>query len=159
LQHQKEKVEAKLRQVLAQHERADQEEEAIAPARHAEQHRRQAQLKRLAHQAARIAAFLAANEPTRGQQGQELQSNVTDNESAKLFTAHGVLQGYTSQALVDAKPQVIVQAEAVGNGQDYGQVPPMVAGAKAHVQALGLPEDYCAGKIFSAESNYSNLTG
>jgi transposase len=149
------KLEAKLQQVLAQHERADKEEgEATAPAQHAEQQRRQAQLKRLEQQAARIAAFLAVNDPKRGKQGQELQSNVTDNESAKMFTAHGVLQGYNSQALVDAKHQVIVHAEAFGNGQDYGHVTPMLEGAKANVQAIGLPEEYFAGKILSADSNY-----
>jgi transposase len=148
LRRKQEKLEAKLQQVLAQHERADQEEEATAPAQHAEQQRRQAQLKRLEHQAARIEAFLAANEPKRGKQGRELQSNVTDNESAKMFTAHGVLQGYNSQALVDAKHQVIVHAEAFGNGQDYGHVRPMLEGAKVTVQTLGLAEDYFAGKIF-----------
>jgi transposase len=154
LRRKQEKLEAKLQQVLAQHERADKEEAATAPARPAEQQRRQEQLKRLEQQAARIEAFLAANEPKRGKQGQELQSNVTDNESAKMFTAHGVVQGYNSQALVDAKHQVIVHAAAFGNGQDYGHVPPMLEGAKAHMQALGLPEDYFAGKIFSADSNY-----
>jgi transposase len=149
------KLEAKLQQVLAQHERADQEEgEATAAARSAEQQRRQDQIKRLEQQAARIEAFLATHDPKRGKQGQELQSNVTDNESAKMFTAHGVLQGYNSQALVDAKHQVIVHAAAFGNGQDYGHVPPMLEGVKAHAQALGLPQDYFAGKIFSADSNY-----
>ena len=126
-----EKVAAKLQQVLAQPERADKEEEATVPAQPAEQQRRHDQLKRL-----------------------ERQSDVTDNESAKMFTAPGVLQGYNSQALVDAKPQVIVPAEAVGNGQDYGQVPPRLEGAKAKVQALGLPAAYFAGPIFSADSNY-----
>jgi transposase len=155
LRRKQEKLEAKLQQVLAQHERADKEEgEATAAARHSEQQRRHDQLQRLERQAARIKTFLAANDPKRGKQGQELQSNVTDNESAKLFTAHGVLQGYNSQALVDAKHQVIVHAEAFGNGQDYGHVPPMLEGAKAHVQAIGLGEDYFAGKILSADSNY-----
>jgi transposase len=155
LRRKKEKVEEKLQRVLAQPEHADQEEgEATAAARRAEQQRRQEQLKRLAQQAARIEAFLATHEPKRGKQGQELQSNVTDNESAKMFTAQGVLQGYNSQALVDAKPQVIVHAEAFGNGQDYGHVPPRLEGAKGNVQAIGLPEEYFAGKIFSADSNY-----
>jgi transposase len=57
------KLEAKLQQVLAQHERADREEEATAPARPVEQQRRQDQLQRLEQQAARIEAFLAAHEP------------------------------------------------------------------------------------------------
>lgn len=120
----------------------------------AEQQRRQDQLKRLEQQAAPIEAFLATNEPKRGKQGHELQSNVTDNESAKMFTAHGVLQGYNSQALVDAKQQGIVHAEAFGNGQDYGHVAQMLAGAKANTEAIGLGEDYFAGKILSADSNY-----
>jgi transposase len=157
LRRKQEKVEAKLRQVLVQHERADKEEgEATVAARGAGQHRRQDQLQRLEQQAARIAAFLAANEPKRGKQGQELQSNVTDNESAQRFTAHGVLQGSKSQALVDAKHQVILHAEAFGKGQDYGHVPPRLAGAKGHVQAMGLGEDYFAGKILSADSNYQS---
>jgi hypothetical protein len=97
---------------------------------------------------------LATNEPKGGKPGHELQSNITDNESAKMFTAHGVLQGYNSQALVDAKHQVIVHAEAFGNGQDYGHVTPMLDGAKENVQAIGLSEEYFAGKILSADSNY-----
>jgi transposase len=149
------KLEEQVKRVLAQHERADQEEgEAIATARRSEQQKRQAQLKRLEPQAARLAPFLVAHEPQRGKRGQERQSNVTANESAKRFTAHGVLQGYNSPALVDAQHQVIVQAEAFGNGQDYGHVAPRLEGAKAHVQAIGLGEDYFAGKSLSAESTY-----
>jgi transposase len=155
LRRKQEKLAAKLQQVLAQYERADQEEgEAIAAERLSEQQRRHDQLQRLEKQAAHIEAFLATNDPKRGKQGQELQSNITENESAKMFTAHGVLQGYNSQALVDAKPQGIVHAEAFGNGQDYGHVTPMLEGAKAHVQAIGLGEDYFAGKILRADSNY-----
>jgi hypothetical protein len=44
--------------------------------------------------------------------------------------------------------------EAFGNGQDYGHVPLMLGGAKAHVQAIGPGEDYFAGKLLSADSNY-----
>ena len=155
LRRKQEKLEAKLKEVLAQHEAADKEgEAALGTGGRTERDKKQEQLKRLEHQAARIEAFLAAHDPKRGKQGQEIQSNVTDNESAKMFTAHGVVQGYNSQALVDAKHQVIVHAEAFGNGQDYGHVPPMVEGAKAHVQAIGLGEDYFAGKILSADSNY-----
>lgn len=155
LRRKQDKLEEKLQRVLAQHERADKEEGAAsAPARHSEQQKVQDQLERLEQQAARIEAFLATHDPKRGRQGQELQSNVTDNESAKMFTAHGVLQGYNSQALVDAKHQVIVHAEAFGNGQDYGHVAPMLEGAKESTKAIGLGEEYFTGKILSADSNY-----
>jgi transposase len=149
------KLEEKVKRVLAQHERADKEEaETSTTAGGSERQRRQAQLERLEQQAARIDAFLAAHESKRGKRGQELQSNVTDNESAKMFTAHGVIQGHNSQALVDAKHQGLIHAEAFGNGQDYGHVAPMLAGAKAHTQAIGLGQEYFAGKILSADSNY-----
>ncbi len=36
-----------------------------------------------------------------------------------MLTSHGTIQGYNSQALVDDKNQVIIHAEAFGNGQDH----------------------------------------
>jgi transposase len=155
LRRKKEKLEEKLQRVLAQHERADKEEGKLDTTTGCvEQQRRQEQLERLEHQAARIEAFLATHDPKRGKQGQELQSNVTDNESAKMHTAHGVIQGYNSQALVDAKHQVILHAEAFGKGQDHGHVRPMLEGAKESMKAIGLGEEYFVGKILSADSNY-----
>jgi hypothetical protein len=71
-----------------------------------------------------------------------------------MHTAHGVIQGYNRQALVDAKHPVIVHAEAFGKGQDQEQVRPMLEGAKESTQAMGLGEEYCVGKILSADSNY-----
>jgi transposase len=155
LRRKQEKLEEKVKRVLEQHAAADREgEAAIANADHAEQDKGQEQIERLEKQAARIQAFLEKHEPKRGKRGKELQSNVTDNESAKMQTAHGVIQGYNSQAIVDAKHQVIMHAEAFGTGQDYGHVAPLLAGAKANAQAIGLPEQYFVGKILSADSNY-----
>ena len=42
------------------------------------------------------------------------KSNRTDNESAKMATDKGVIQGYTGVAAVDAKHQIIVEAQAHG---------------------------------------------
>jgi hypothetical protein len=91
--------------------------------------------------------------PKRGKRGKELHSNVTDNDSAKMQSAHGVIQGSNGQARVDSTQQVIVHAEALGNGQDYGHVAPVLARAKATVEAIGLPADYFEGKLFSADSH------
>jgi transposase len=149
------KLEEKVKKLLAVHARADQQEEAACTAAPpTAQDKGHEQIQRLEKHAARIAQFLAAHAPKRGKRGKELQSNVTDNESAKMQTAHGVIQGYNAQALVDAKHQVIVHAAAFGNGQDYGHVAPMLDEAKTTVQAIGLPEAYFAGQTFSADSNY-----
>lgn len=71
-----------------------------------------------------------------------------------MQTAHGVIQGYNGQAFVDAKHQVIMHAGAFGSGRDYGHVAPMLEGAAANVQAMGLPAHYFVGKILSADSDY-----
>jgi transposase len=158
LRQKKEKLEQKVKTVLAEHTRADQEGETSNTA---EQDKVHEQIQRLEQQAARIEKFLTENEPKRGKRGKELQSNITDNDSAKMQTAHGVMQGYNGQAFVDAKHQVILHAEAFGNGQDYGHVAPMLEGAKGNGTAIGLAQNYFEGKRFSADSNYhseANLT-
>ena len=101
-----------------------------------------------------IDKWLAENQPKQGAAGREKQSNITDNDSATMMTSHGAVQGYNSQALIDAKHQVIVHGEAFGNGQDHGHIPPMLTGALENLQSLGHEPDYFKGKIFTADSNY-----
>jgi transposase len=64
---------------------------------------------KLAARAKRIENFLANNEPKKATRkgAKEIQSNVTDNESAKIISAHGVIQGYNGIAVADAKNQVL----------------------------------------------------
>ena len=90
--------------------------------------------------------------------GREIRSNVTDNESGTMVSSHGPIQGYNGQALVDSKHQVIVHAEAFGSGDDSDLIPPMLDGAKENMQAIGESEDYFAGKILTADSNYHSPT-
>ncbi|MGH8710193.1 MAG: hypothetical protein ACREVA_02560 [Burkholderiales bacterium] len=46
------------------------------------------------------------------------KSNLTDNDSAKMATSKGVIQGYTGIAAVDSKHQIIVEAQAHGTGSE-----------------------------------------
>jgi transposase len=66
------------------------------------------------HKIDRINTFLKNNEERIGTQKRIIKSNITDNESAKLTSGHGVLQGYYALAAVDAKHQIITSAKAVG---------------------------------------------
>jgi transposase len=116
------------------------------------------QIERLEKQAERIDKWLTENSPKIGKQGNEIRSNVTDNESGTMVSSHGPVQGYNGQALVDSKHQVIVHAEAFGSGDDSDLIPPMLDGAKENMQAIGESEDYFAGKIFTADSNYHSPT-
>ena len=121
---------------------------------------RNKQIERLQKQADRIENFLKENGPKIGKQGKEIQSNITDNESCKMFSSHGTIQGYNGQALVDNKNQVIIHGEAFGDSQDHFLITPMLDGAKENIEAIGQGEDYFKGKILTADSNYhdpSNL--
>ena len=59
------------------------------------------------------------------------KSNRTDNESAKMATGKGVIQGYTGVAAVDARHQIIVEAQAHGTGSEQELLLPVVDGDAA----------------------------
>ncbi|MBI5933077.1 MAG: hypothetical protein HY867_05170 [Chloroflexi bacterium] len=89
-------------------------------------------------------------------EGKEIQSNAVDNESVKMPTSHGVVQGYNAQALVDSKHQVILAAEAFSS-QDHENLKPMVEGAKKNVVAIGKDETYFQGRQLTTDPNYHSL--
>jgi transposase len=146
LEKKRDKLQGKLRQVIAEHIHED----GLARPQ-TEKH--QKQIKRLQHQVERLSEFLQEQKPKVGKGRQEIQSNVTDNQSAKMPTSHGVLQGYNAQALVDAKHQIIMHAEAFAS-QDHENLAPMMSGAKKNMQAVGKDENYFEGKQVTADSNY-----
>ncbi len=113
----------------------------------------QKQIERLEKKADRIRQFLKENEVRIGRTGREIKSNVTDNESCYMKTSHGGVQGFNAQALVN-EHQVIVDAQAFGNGQDYHHVAPLVEGAKENLEAIGLSSQSLEGKVLVADSNY-----
>ena len=146
LKNKRDKLQARLQQTLSEHIHTDS-----LPGHELE--RRQKQEQRLQHQVERLNQFLQEEKPKIGKGGKEIQSNVTDNQSAKMPSSHGVIQGYNAQALVDDKHQIIVQAEAFSS-QDHENLAPVIAGAKKNMQAIGKEENYFEGKQLSADSNY-----
>jgi transposase len=154
MQRKKERLETKVQQLLEEHVQGDREDDGGPGPGGPDGTNREKQMKRLQKQAERIEKWLKVNAAKYGTTGKEISSNLTDNESAKMKTAHGVIQGYNSQALIDGKHQVIVHAEAFGRGQDYAHGPPMLEGARENLQSLGHGKEYFAGKIFTADTNY-----
>lgn len=61
-----------------------------------------------------------------GNRGQVINSNMTDNDSAKMKTSHGVIQGYIGVSAVDAKHQIIIGAEAFGEAQEHRLLRPLI---------------------------------
>ncbi len=155
LQRKKERLEAKVKQLLEEHEREDKgDDDPPGPGSFRGRASRERQIKRLQKQAERIEKWLSENEKKNGTNGKEITSNITDNDSAKMITSHGYIQGYNGQALIDDKHQVVVHAEAFGTVSDHEHVGPLMAGAKENMQAIGHDEDYFSGAIFVADTNY-----
>ena len=152
LHRKKERLEAKVKELLAEHVQEDKGDDP--PAGPGGGRDRERQMQRLQKQAERIGEWLNDHNSKYGTTGKEISSNLTDNDSAKMKTSHGVIQGYNSQALIDGKHQVIVHAEAFGRGQDYAHGPPMLEGAQENLRSLGQGEECLAGKILTADTNY-----
>ena len=122
LEHKRDKLQEKLQRVIAEHALADKQPQVVVERQKKRERRFQLQVERLNE-------FLKDREPKRGSGGREIQSNVIDNESAKMPSSHGVIQGYNAQALVDSKHQVILAAEAFSS-QDHENLKPMLEGGK-----------------------------
>lgn len=148
LRRKKEKLERKVKEAVREHREADRR------GGDPDRERQERRVRRLERQAERIGRFLADNEPKRGRGGREIQSNVTDNESAKMVSSHGVIQGYNANALVDGKCQVVVHAQAFGEGEDANNVRPMLKGAESHLTAAGCGEEPLKEAQLSADSGY-----
>jgi transposase len=91
----KQKMERAIRYLIARHRDLDR-----AQCDSSLVEREQQQLKTLREKVKKIKRWLDDNDDKPGKSGHPRKSNVTDNESAKMKSAHGVIQGYGT---VDAK--------------------------------------------------------
>ena len=104
--------------------------------------------------AKKIDQFLANNEPRmgKGKRPKEVQSNITDNESAKMTTSKGTIQGMVCVTAADEKHQIIIEAQTFGQGQEQSTLKPMVEGIRAR-----LGEDvFDASVILTADTGFSS---
>ena len=148
--HQARKMEAAVQSMLERHREADTGD--VEPQLQAKEARRIEQLQR---EARRIREWLLDNpEDRKGSRGCVRKSNRTDNESAKMATSKGVIQGYTGVAAVDAKHQVIVQAQAYGTGSEQELLVPTVAALE---DVLGEDTLITADAGYHSEANLAAL--
>lgn len=115
-----EKMEGAASKMLARHHAADAANES-PDAREVQK------LARLKAEAQQLRDWLATHAQDRkGSKGSVRLSNRTDNESAKMATAKGVIQGYTGVAAVDEAHQIVVEAQAHGTGSEQELLMPLV---------------------------------
>jgi len=121
LAHEAERMEGAVAKMLKAHRSRDEGQDAGEAV-----DQDTARIERLQTEAKRIRKFLATHAERRSEKGAIRKSNVTDNDSAKMATSKGVIQGYTAVAAVDAQAQIIVAAQAHGSGSEQSVLLPMV---------------------------------
>ena len=125
LNKKRQKIDRAVRRMLQRHRETDSTEcqpEIIE--------REREQIKKLRAASRKIKRFLESESERTGVSGSVVKSNITDNESAKMKTSHGVIQGYAGVAAVDNSYQVVVHAEAYGQGQEHGLIKPVFEGIR-----------------------------
>ena len=121
LRHRADRLEKAADKIMALHQAHDKQgaDDALEP-------KRQARIEALRKEAARTREFLATTPKRLNRKGQELKTNATDPDSAKMATNKGVIQGYAAQAAVDSSHQVIVAADVIGSGSEQAMLLPMI---------------------------------
>ena len=107
----------------------------------------------------KVDRFLKKTSPRKGQgkSSKEVKSNITDNESCKVKTSNGTIQGYNGIAAVDKKHQIIVEAKAFGDAQEHHTLKPMLDGVQSRYQNANLHSDILrSGMVVTADTGFAN---
>jgi transposase len=132
---------------MAKHRRQDEQGKADEET---ERHYKERQ-KKLNRQIEKISDFLENMEKKEGKRGKETRSNVTDNESALIYSSKEYIQGYIGLAVSDKKEQIIVSAQAVGDAQEGTHFPQMLDGTLNNLKEAGVKKKKM---IMLADKNY-----
>jgi hypothetical protein len=113
-------------------------------------------IENLKAKAQKVREFLSTSEERIGRQGKPVKSNITDNESAKMPSSHGVIQGYNGIATVDEKHQVIVDAQAFGEGNEAHHVVEVVESVQQRFRQLDEDLDIYDEVVLTADTGFNS---
>ena len=108
----------------------------------------------LQQKAKKIHEWLSGHEDRVGVSGKPVKSNITDNESAKMPSGHGVVQGYNGLATVDDKHQIVVDAQAFGEGTEASNLEPVVESVRETFEALDGQLSIFEEAVLTADSGF-----
>jgi transposase len=153
LNKKRKKIDRAIRRMLENHKTCDQHDldDTVLE-------REQQQIKSLRKASRKIKQFLATSEEKAGHSNKPIKSNITDNDSAKMRTSHGVIQGYNGVAAVDDKHQIVLAAEAYGQAQEHGLLEPMIEQTHEALRHLKRSERSILHTKITADSGYHNNT-
>ncbi|MCK5316543.1 MAG: transposase, partial [Anaerolineales bacterium] len=145
----KQKVERAIRRILKKHRETDIEEKDMDVVEKEKQY-----IQTLRRQIKKISEWLDDNDDKPGKTGKPRKSNITDNDSAKMKSSHGVIQGYDGVAAVDSKHQIIVHAEAYGQPQEHDLLEPMIEKTRDNFKAIDFSEDVFNKTKLTADAGF-----
>jgi len=143
------KLEKTIRYILDKHQAEDQDE---AKEMKKDEHHH---IENIQKKISKIKQFLEKHEDKQGSRENIIKSNITDNESAKMLSSHGVIQGYNGVAMSEAKHQIIVHAEAFGQGPEHALLEPMIKGARENYKAIGEDDIFKEAKLIADTGFYT----
>lgn len=152
LLHKQQKYQAAAQKIVARHRGRDAKEKLSPMAE--QDDKKLATFKR---KISKIKGFLKSHSKNIGPSGNERKSNITDPQSAKMSTNHGVIQGYNGIAVVDEKHQIIVNAQAHGEGQESHLLKPTIESTREELRAADLsPDIFKQAKVTTDAGYHSN---
>ncbi len=155
LTEKRDKIQRQIAHHINEHKRIDQGE----PSEQDRAQRLKQTIETLNGASEKIDKFLKTAAPRmgKGRNLKEVKSNITDNESAKMTTSKGTIQGYNGVAAVDKKHQVIIEAQAFGEGQEHHTLQPVAELIKQRYERLGISKDiYATGIVLTADTGFAN---
>jgi len=155
LEQKRDKIKRQIKHHLSEHQKFDKHETRDD----ARIKRTEQTIETLNKASDKIDQFLKSNSPRMGQgkRPKEVKSNITDNESAKMTTSKGTIQGYNGLATVDKKHQIIVDAQAFGEGQEHHTLQPIIEAIKDRFTRLKISQDiYKTDTIITADTGFAN---
>jgi transposase len=150
LAQKRDKIKRQIHYYISEHKKLDTND-----SREDERRQRTEQaIETLNHAHEKIDRFLKTASPRmgKGKQNKEVKSNITDNESAKMTTSKGTIQGYNGVATVDKKHQIIVDAQAFGEGQEQHVLQPVLKRVFKRFARLGIKTHH---PIITADTGYA----
>ena len=151
----RDKLRRQIRYHLKEHQKLDKYETKDE----ARQKRIEQTIETLDKASERIDHFLKTQSPRMGKRKKptEVKSNITDNESAKMTTSKGTIQGYNGVAAVDKKHQIVVDAQAFGEGSEHHTLAPVLESIESRFERLGIAENiYETGTVVTADTGFAN---
>jgi len=160
LKKKKEKLEKHIKRLLVRHQELDRSEEArriqapFGKTMGDDRKRRERSIERLEKKLKKLDEFLKTAEPRKGKSGEEVQSNITDPQSARIKGPHGYIQGYNGIAAADSGNQVIIAAEVIGSGAESGCFPRMLDRLEENMKKATGEEKPLEKALVEADTGY-----